>query len=494
MGGTALLLGGSLALLGLAWQRLLPSAAPPWPVLTAAALVVGLVEFSLAATIRISPSRPPDWWRPVALGLVLCGAAAVGATAPRHHLYGGLAAVLLLALAARAAETLGAHLAPAVRLYGEYRGGDWGRQGPETRRIVLETWVVSALGATRLHGWGATGLLAAMTAGGLVLVAGARMDSAERLSADGGFHWGSADRMRAWRGVAAVSALIILVASLVPALPPIFSRRFFDLPMQFLHWLLAPGHAQTNQGVPPPSAASHPSAPLTSASTGTLPSRPLPAVHNAPAAAHGALAVLAALAHGANAVLGAVLLRLLAPLMIPAVIVVLILAYLRNRLGGGGGGWSVFWQRLWESLAALLQFWKWFERWQGVGEEHLAEDEKEVGRHGVGDGGAPAGGPGLLAGLMDPRRIVRAAYRRFLRAAAGSGYRREPAESPDAYQRRLGPILDVQADEAQSLTRAYEEARYSDHPVDQSLAQLARQALQRLLRNLSGFGARIWGR
>lgn len=492
--GVTALLAGSFTVLWLAWHRLAPHTAPLAPAFILACLVVALAEFSLAATFALNPARPPDLWRPlVAAGLLLFGMA-LGLTGHSRFFVTGGIAVLILALSARGGETLGAHLAPAVRMPADYQGGDWGRQGPETRRIVLETWVVSALAATRVGGWLSTLALAVMIAGGLVVVAGAKLDAAQRVSAEGGFSWNWMDRARAWRGVASLTAVLLVVAVAVPGLPPLISHRFARLPQRLMDFIFAPTGARPTAA---PSTKAPPVRPTSGVVGGTAPARPAHAGGAGAAHAHWLVRLLQAALHAINALFGLPFVREGLPIVLTlgliTLVVVMVVGYWRNRPAAGVDA-GTLWQRLWEAFRQFFAFWEWLRGLGGLGEERIRPvSEAAARREGRAAGGVVAGAAAAMTGLMDPRRIVRASYRRFLRTAAHAGQARSVAETPAEYARRLEAFLGADADPAQALTRAYEEARYSDHAVGAPLAAQARGALARLLRRLGGLSARLFG-
>ena len=110
-------------------------------------------------------------------------------------------------------------------------------------------------------------------------------------------------------------------------------------------------------------------------------------------------------------------------------------------------------------------------------------------------GGPQAGGTsvrrtegGLLAGWTDPRRRVRAAYRRVLAQARGHGLVRPLWASP----RRFGPALARRAvgrePEVATLTRLYERARYSAHAIPGEEADQAVAAAGEVGRGLAESG------
>lgn len=453
-----LLQGGTAYVLAAAWRHLYPHAAPPPGVVVAGALVVTAVACSLAVSFALHPAKPTEWWRP-ALAL-LCAATALPAvlTAPGHLVPVAVAAVALMALAARGGETVGRHLAPALAVPGDDPHGDWAAQGPETRRLVLETWVCAALAAAAVHGPAATAALVLSALGGLTLTAGVALGAADR--PDGptgeGFTWEAPERAAAWRGAAALGGAAVLLAALIPALPPLRSPRLYGWLPAALAWLLRPTPrrlAAARHLLPLPSGT--PAAPLPF-TAGAGAGRTTAAIHLGDIGAHRLVI----------GVIAAVLLLLLVEL----------LAWrpeFRAAIGRLGRSLvaAIRWRQLWRSL------WLWGRRepaWNPPSGADPGGPER-VGHR-----------PGGLATLTDPRLAVRAAYRRYLRAAHAAGHGRAPAESPAAHLRRLGPLLEHAAPDARALTAGYQEARFSAHPIPAAGLPGLRAALRRLLRLLRG--------
>jgi Domain of unknown function (DUF4129) len=78
----------------------------------------------------------------------------------------------------------------------------------------------------------------------------------------------------------------------------------------------------------------------------------------------------------------------------------------------------------------------------------------------------------------DPRRAVVAAYARMERALAAHGLPRRSSEAPAEYLERTLEELSASASSASRLTRLFEWARFSDHPVEPGMKTEAIQALE----------------
>lgn len=91
--------------------------------------------------------------------------------------------------------------------------------------------------------------------------------------------------------------------------------------------------------------------------------------------------------------------------------------------------------------------------------------------------GAPrraAPGPERLAAARDDARgRVRAAYGNMLREAGAAGFRRDAAQSPRGFLAWITPRARPARFPLESLTAAYEQARFSTHPVAEGEAQQA---------------------
>lgn len=77
----------------------------------------------------------------------------------------------------------------------------------------------------------------------------------------------------------------------------------------------------------------------------------------------------------------------------------------------------------------------------------------------------------------DPRRVVIGAYARMERVLAAGGVEKKRSESPRQYLERVLGTLDVTDQSIVRLTDLFEEARFSPHDIDLSMALEARAAL-----------------
>lgn len=457
----ATLLGASGWVFGVAWAHAGPRTAPPVPLMAAVSLVVGVMAFTQAAAVALNPARPPAWWRPAIVGLVAAGTVGLVLAAAERGALGFLPAFAVCALAARAGETVGAHLGSAVRLPEEYGGGDWSRQVPETRRVVLETWVLAAA-ATALagRGGGQTVALVALVGSGLALAVGSHVHALQRLCAGDGFTWARADAASVWRSAAGAAAVVLLVAALVPGVPPLIPRVLPAAVKLLLHTLFhraAPtrvrplAHVHTTTILPP----------------GGVPLPGLPALGGGGSGpGFGALDIFGQ--------------EWLIALIGVGVLGVAVWSYLRYGATGGDARGAL--RRLWAAILALFGFWRWLGAFGG--------GRSLAAAPGGGATAAAAGaGPASAAGLGwrgDPRRLIRAAYRRFLREAAAAGHARGPGQTPARYETAVSGELgdSAAAGEAALLTRAYEEARYSRHAIKDERLPPVRAAVERLLQAL----------
>jgi hypothetical protein len=78
----------------------------------------------------------------------------------------------------------------------------------------------------------------------------------------------------------------------------------------------------------------------------------------------------------------------------------------------------------------------------------------------------------------DPRRAVIAAYARMERTLAAHGVARRSSETPLEYLERALEELSASASSASRLTRLFEWARFSDHPVQPGMKEEAIEALE----------------
>ncbi len=472
----ALLLGGGLWLLAMAWRHLLPAQSPsPW-VLMGACLAVALPDFMLAAVFALRAEPSPDVWRPAVVAAIAGAAAVAALTAGAHFARVVLPCAVVAALAVRTAETLGRHLAPLLRLPSDYRFGEWVDQDKEARRAVLEVWVPCVLAATVARlGAAALPALAAAAASGVAIAAGARLNWADRLAAAQGYDWPEQDRVRAWTGVGALGALALGLALLVPAVPALLSGRVMGAPFIWIvHWMFSGGGAPA---VPPTTHAVPPAVPRPPIQA--IP----PVVHSGPAAPRSPVVLPAPLREAAGAISG--LLRILWEIhqnllgLVPvAILLTLLVAYLRYAFDPHGGDWRQPLRRLWEALLGLFSFWRWLSRWWGSREQRLARALGAAGERGPEGAAVPRSRP---ESWLDPRRAVRAAYRRYLVSGAASGLPRAAPETPADYAHRLRAELGPAASEAGRLTSAYEEARFSDHRIGRSAVAVAIAAMRRTL-------------
>lgn len=83
-------------------------------------------------------------------------------------------------------------------------------------------------------------------------------------------------------------------------------------------------------------------------------------------------------------------------------------------------------------------------------------------------------------GGAPPREQVLFYYYSLLRRARERGFGRQPAQTPHEYERVLAARLAEAGAEAQALTEAFEETRYSAHPMGPEAARGARAAWERL--------------
>ena len=85
----------------------------------------------------------------------------------------------------------------------------------------------------------------------------------------------------------------------------------------------------------------------------------------------------------------------------------------------------------------------------------------------------------------DPRRAVIAAYARMERALAAYGLARRQSEAPLEYLERALEELHASASSASRLTRLFEWARFSHHPVEPGMKEEAIEALEAVRAELS---------
>jgi hypothetical protein len=83
-------------------------------------------------------------------------------------------------------------------------------------------------------------------------------------------------------------------------------------------------------------------------------------------------------------------------------------------------------------------------------------------------------------GAAAPREQVLFYYLSLLRRAGQQGFGRRPPQTPREYEPVLEQNLPEAKDEVEALTRAFEETRYSDHPVGPDAARQARDTWKRV--------------
>lgn len=84
---------------------------------------------------------------------------------------------------------------------------------------------------------------------------------------------------------------------------------------------------------------------------------------------------------------------------------------------------------------------------------------------------------GALEPGTDPRTAVIAAYAAMERALAAHGVARSASEAPREYLRRVLAAASATENEATTLTSAFEEARFSSHPIGEQVRARALAAL-----------------
>jgi hypothetical protein len=86
----------------------------------------------------------------------------------------------------------------------------------------------------------------------------------------------------------------------------------------------------------------------------------------------------------------------------------------------------------------------------------------------------------------DPRRAVIKAYAGMEHALALDGLPREPSETPLEFLRRVFERLESSRGATARLTRLYEQAKFSTHPIDERMRGEALSALAQLRAELAG--------
>lgn len=93
-------------------------------------------------------------------------------------------------------------------------------------------------------------------------------------------------------------------------------------------------------------------------------------------------------------------------------------------------------------------------------------------------------GVAQLEGTAPSREVVIACYQELERAAADAGTARAPADTPSELVVRMLAGHHVPAASAETLVALYEQARFSPHPVDDSMRAAARRCLDDVRRAL----------
>lgn len=88
----------------------------------------------------------------------------------------------------------------------------------------------------------------------------------------------------------------------------------------------------------------------------------------------------------------------------------------------------------------------------------------------------------------DPRRAVIAAYAAMERVLSGAGLGRWRSEAPMEYLRRVLPGSTSAAEEVRTITHLFQFAKFSRHPVDESMRSGAIHALERIRTTMSRAG------
>jgi hypothetical protein len=122
------------------------------------------------------------------------------------------------------------------------------------------------------------------------------------------------------------------------------------------------------------------------------------------------------------------------------------------------------------ALVVMVRRWRRAAASQGAEEAALAAAVAEAVTRSLDD----------LRATSDLRRAVIACYARMERALAVAGVRREPFEAPFEYLERVLRHVRASADAARQLTRLFEEAKFSVHPVGEPMRERAVAALVRL--------------
>jgi hypothetical protein len=137
---------------------------------------------------------------------------------------------------------------------------------------------------------------------------------------------------------------------------------------------------------------------------------------------------------------------------------------------------------LWESITKVPLFhwvagiWSRFLQWIKGANHQVAEIiRREI--HRVHSARQPLPGQTLLqrfgSGRMTPRKRVIYFYLSLLDLAGQQGLARRPSQTPSQYEQRLADALPENQENIKGLTDAFIEARYSQHPVEESQSRQA---------------------
>jgi hypothetical protein len=88
----------------------------------------------------------------------------------------------------------------------------------------------------------------------------------------------------------------------------------------------------------------------------------------------------------------------------------------------------------------------------------------------------------------DPRRAIILAYARMEATLSRGGVPREESEAPLEYIARALLELDVRPEPVHRLTDLFEQAKFSDHPIDAGMKEEALEALEDVRADLRGLG------
>ena len=86
----------------------------------------------------------------------------------------------------------------------------------------------------------------------------------------------------------------------------------------------------------------------------------------------------------------------------------------------------------------------------------------------------------LRLGGLSPRQLVQYYYLSTVHRAASAGFRRRPSQTPEEYSAGLARNLPDVHEDLSTLTSAFVEAKYSEHPVEQEQARGLRPYWQRV--------------